>query len=96
MKYTNDQLLDDIEFLANRQVHSGSLGSSSPRDTGLSSNSIVSIAYGLVDIDNQTLPLDRYDLEACERMWEKLPEHRKVGATLVAISRAREVISSRK
>lgn len=95
MEYGNSQLMTDINFLANRQLRAGTFGGSN-RDTGVSSNCIVAIAYGLLDINEQYLPSDRYDLEACERMWKKLPEHRKKGKALEAMNLARQSISDKK
>lgn len=90
----------DVAFLANRckNVGRARFYDGEHRDIGLSSNSIVSIAYGLADIKDQKLPHDDDDLNACERMWEKLPDHRKCGDAMVAMERARNYrqLSSKK
>ena len=83
------QLNEDIKFLAERQLKAGSFGLSSDRCTGLSSNSIVAIAYGIISIEDQELPADISDMRSCERMWEKLPKHRKNGWALEAMKAAR-------
>lgn len=90
MTYTKKQLLQDVEFLAKRQNKAGSFSfNDDGRDTGVSSNSIVSIAYGLLELSKQYFPGDHSDLQACERMWSKLPEHRKQGDALKAMEAAR-------
>ena len=81
----------DVDFLVHRAVLAGICRfSDSHRDYGLSSNSIVSIAYGLMPLEEQEMPSDRWDLAACERMWRKLPEHRKTENAVLAMDRARE------
>ncbi len=87
---TTEQLLKDVDFLADRatrtgRVEFGGVG----RDTGMSSNSIVAIAYGLSSLSDQILPGDASDMASCERMWRKLPEHRKTGDALAAMEVAR-------
>jgi hypothetical protein len=78
----------DIEFLLNRAMKAGSFSTSNERDTGLSSNSIVAIAYGLKGLHEQILPIDQSDLRACERMWLKLPPHRMTPDAKEAMNRA--------
>jgi len=96
MKMTNEQLKLDIDFLAARQMKAGSFGSSGlGRDTGVSANSIVCIAYGLRKLSEQKLPGDYYDLQACERMWDKLPKHRKTGDAVKAMEAARDKFEAR-
>ena len=82
----------DVEFLAARAEHANSWNSnfSSDRDTGRSSNAIVRCAYGGRMLDRTEAPRDESDLAACERMWEKLPEHRKTPDALAAMGLARE------
>jgi hypothetical protein len=55
----------------------------------MSSNSIVAIAYGITPLENQTLPSDWSDLNACEKMWLKLPAHRRTPDATTALDRAR-------
>ena len=83
--FTKKQLQEDILFLARRQSDASSFSFGyTERDTGLSSNSIVSIAYGLTVIENQYMPADESDIKSCENMWKKLPAHRKQGEALMA------------
>lgn len=86
--YSIQELKEDVEFLINRSLKSSSISfREDGRDTGLSSNSIVAIAYGL-DV-KQEMPGDVSDLAACERMWKKLPEHRKTDNSIMAMDKAR-------
>jgi len=84
-----DELLEDIEFLAKRQQKASSISFYGERDTGVSSNCIVSIAYGVTKLEDQSFPSDLSDMIACENMWKKLPAHRKTGDGLTAMERAR-------
>lgn len=78
----------DIKFLAERNLRSG-IDCMDERETGLSSDSIVAIAYGTLPPEKQILPSDKSDLMACERMWKKLPQHRKTASVIQAMERAR-------
>lgn len=80
----------DLAFLIERATRTGSVSFTGNRDTVASSNSIVSIAYGQTDLKNQQLPSDISDMESCENMWKKLPEHRKIGDALIAMKTARD------
>ena len=62
MDFTKEQLQEDIYFLSKRQMDKGF---QEKRDTGMSSNSIVAIAYGLLPLKNQYFPMD-----ASDRDWE--------------------------
>ena len=89
---THDSLLADVEFLAPRTVGANCLTvSEKGRDTGASSNSVVAIAYGLEAKLRHgiELPGDEDDLDSCERMWGKLPYHRKTPKVIAAMGRAR-------
>ncbi|MGL4370765.1 MAG: hypothetical protein ACRCUT_14000 [Spirochaetota bacterium] len=80
----------DIEFLARRAYMASCIRFGDyERETGASSNSIVAIAYGFIEPVHQELPSDDSDLMACERMWKKLPEHRKANFVVNAMGRAR-------
>ena len=83
---------EDINFLLNRSLKAGCCSFSSDRDTGISSNSIVAIAYGAKPLEKQDLPSDWSDLKACELMWEQLPSHRKTLDAQEAMRRARAII----
>jgi len=86
---TNEKLQQDIKFLAERQLKAGSVSFMGERETGISSNSIVAIAYGLESLEKQKFPSDVSDMQSCENMWKKLPEHRKIGDGLKAMEAAR-------
>lgn len=88
-KMTNEQLQQDLKFLAERQLKAGSVSFIGQRETGVSSNSIVAIAYGLTPLEKQELPSDVSDMQSCENMWKKLPKHRKIGDGLKAMEAAR-------
>lgn len=90
---TKNDLLADIAFLIRRSRNAGSWTNDSDRDFGASSNSIVEIAYGLTPLAKQVLPLDLSDLDACERMWIKLPTHRHTSNAIKALDRARHAVS---
>ena len=83
---TKAQMQADIDFLARRAASAGSFGTrEDDRDTGASSNSIVAIAYGIKPLKDQFMPGDVHDLAACQRMWARLPDHRKRGDALTAM-----------
>jgi len=86
---TKKQLEQDVIFLAKRNENTNMVGFIRERDTGMSSNSIVSIAYGVRSLKDQTLPADKSDMDSCENMWKKLPEHRKIGDAVKAMEGAR-------
>lgn len=85
---TKKQLEQDIKFLAERQLHAGSVSFMGEREIGISSNSIVAIAYGIQPLEKQKFPSDLSDVKSCENMWKKLPEHRKKGDGLKAMVKA--------
>jgi len=92
-KLTRKQLLEDVRFLADRSARTGGVAfGDRERDTGMSSNSIVAVAYGMKGV-HPRLPGDQSDLNACEEMWKKLPAHRKTYAVLAAMENAREAIT---
>lgn len=82
----------DVKFLLNRAMQAGCCSFREDRDTGLSSNSIVAIAYNRIPLDAQELPADANDLAACENMWCKLPGHRKTMDATEAMQRARMAV----
>lgn len=89
-----EQLKADVKFLAERAHKAGSWSSGDEgRETGVSSNSIVAIAYGLTT--EQQLPSDTSDLAACRRAWAKLPEHRKTSAAITAMDEAELFIAEK-
>ena len=86
---TNEELQEDVKFLAERQLKLASASFTQDRDTGVSSNSIVAIAYGVNSIENQKFPADEGDMQSCENMWKNMPAHRKTGDALKAMHAAR-------
>ena len=89
----NAQLKEDVLFLSRRAMRAESVTfTDENRDAGSSSNSIVSIAYGTLNLRAQILPYDESDLLACGRMWDKLPIHRKTQKAKKAMKRAKEAL----
>ncbi len=87
------EMLADIAFLLERAGHAGSCSFvDDGRETGRSSNSIVAIAYGATPLEQQALPCDSADLRACQRMWEKLPPHRRTKQARLALKRAQDAV----
>jgi len=84
----------DIDFLLIRATTAGlGIKNKEKKDIGRSANVIVAIAYGALDSQNvDDLPLDVIDLATCERMWVKLPIHRKTEAAIIAMERARQTV----
>jgi hypothetical protein len=87
------ELYLDVDFLAKRSMKAGFVQMSAERNTGVSSNSIVGIAYGLIPIEEQELPEDLADLTACRLMFEKLPVHRKTKEVDEAMHRACQALA---
>lgn len=85
-KFTVFQLEDDVQFLACRASAAGSFGWDEERDSGISSNSLVGLAYG---IGEQKMPSDRSDYAACVRAVRKLPRHRRTKNILSALKKAK-------
>lgn len=77
----------DIAFLLSRAMCAGSANFSNDRWTGMSSNSIVAVAYGG---EQKAMPSDRSDYAACVRTVRRLPKHRRTEAVKAALRRARE------
>lgn len=84
----------DIAFLAERSGWAGHCLFTEDREVGISSNSIVAIAYGLRTLAQQELPCDWSDLQACERTVAKLPTHRRTADVESAIAAARKVLQT--
>ena len=83
------ELQEDITFLVERSMKSSGITFGSERDTGMSSNSIVAIAYEVSTLENQCLPSDLSDMISCENMWIKLPANRRNGDAAKAMKKAR-------
>jgi len=88
---TKAQLQEDVIFLSKRSLRCGSVGfGNNQRDTGISSNSIVAIAYGIITLKDQCMPGDLSDMLSIDRMWDKLPIHRKSKDVKQAYKNAKE------
>ena len=81
-----DRAKADIAFLLARSGHAGSCSFSPGRWTGMSSNAIVSVAFGGEQTD---MPSDRGDYAACVRTFARLPRHRRTHAVKDAMRKAR-------
>jgi hypothetical protein len=91
------ELEEDIKYLLARAGQAGSCHfSDEGRDVGMSSNSLVSIAYHEILIVDQVLPLDQGDLDACQLAFDRLPAHRKNQSALMALECAKFAISNQK
>lgn len=96
MNYTKTELIADIKFLARRSMLAGTCSFTPERECGVSSNSIVAIAYGIEKLKDQNMPSDEWDLEACKNMWRKLPKHRKRTNACNAMAAAEAAIKLKK
>ena len=83
---TLEQAAADIEFLLARCECAGSCSFGSDRWTGMSSNAIVSLAYGG---KQDAMPRDRSDYAACVRTVRRLPLHRRTPEVMQALRLAR-------
>lgn len=89
---TPQEMQADIAFLLLRAGSAGSCSFTSDRWTGMSSNAIVSLAYGG---KQDCMPYDRSDYAACVRTVQRLPRHRRTEAVLGGLWKAREFYLSR-
>lgn len=92
MSLTLDQAKADIAFLLLRADSAGSCNFTNARWTGMSSNSLVAVAYGGKQRD---FPSDRSDYAACVRTFVRLPLHRRTPEVRKALETAREHYLSR-
>jgi len=89
---TPEQMQADIDFLLLRAGSAGSCSFTSDRWTGMSSNAIVSLAYGG---EQKAMPFDRSDYAACVRTVRRLPKHRKTPAVMEGLRKAKEAYLAR-
>jgi hypothetical protein len=68
------ELREDVAFLLARSGHAGECMFGGKRWTGISSNALVSIAFGE---PGEAVPSDSSDLAACYRTVMRLPRHRR-------------------
>ena len=93
-EFTIAQLAEDVRFLAERADGANKCSFMDyERDTGVSSNAIVRLAYGGEPPHKHELPSDKQDLMACQRAFNKLPEHRKTVEVRAALDRAWNAIT---
>lgn len=89
---TEAEMMADIAFLLLRSGCAGSAYFGADRWTGMSSNAIVSLAYGG---EQTVMPSDRSDYAACARTVHRLPRHRRTPAIMTALAKAREAYLQR-
>lgn len=92
MNLTPEQQNADIAFLAKRQEQASRAFGGAERDTGASSNSLVSFAYGILEEFDLIMPSDQSDYRACVLAFEKLPAHRRTPRVRAALERQRMAI----
>lgn len=83
---TVEEMQADIDFLLLRADCAGSCSFTSDRWTGMSSNSLVALAYGG---RQSCMPSDRSDYAACVRTFLRLPKHRKTQKVRDGLRKAR-------
>ena len=88
---TREQMQEDINFLATRQKRTGGWYSDRKRDWGISSNSLVSFAYG---VGSPEMPSDWSDYAACVRVARKMPRHRRTAAVMTALAVQRQAVDN--
>jgi hypothetical protein len=99
MNLTKQQLEADVKFLCKRARLAGSWRSDKKRSWGISSNAIVTLAYGgpwprRLGMECQ-MPGDQYDLAACERAVKLLPKHRRTPKVMKALQNARDFLAEK-
>ena len=88
LKEKFDKLQLDVDFLVRRMTLDNN---GKPREKGISSNSLVNMAYGVYSLK---MPMDQEDLDACELAFKNLPEHRKTEEIINALNEQRSAIKS--
>lgn len=89
MHLTEAQMRADIAFLAKRCHNAGAFSCGGERDWGISSNSLVAMAYR---VGRQQMPGDWHDYAACVRAVRHLPRHRRTPRILEALAKARRCV----
>jgi hypothetical protein len=82
----------DVAFLLARAAEAGACKFYGERWVGMSSNSIVSVAYGGEQTD---MPSDRGDYASCVRTVRRLPRHRRTPAVIAALRAAKGAYRTR-
>jgi len=83
---TPEQYEADIAFLLLRAGSAGTVTCRPDRWTGMSSNALVSLAYGG---EQKAMPWDRDDYAACVRTVRRLPRHRRTPTVMEGLRKAR-------
>ena len=89
---TREQMQADIEFLATRQKRTGVFYADQKRDWGISSNSLVSYAYG---VGVPEMPSDWSDYAACVRVARTMPRHRRTSLVMTALAVQKQAVEKR-
>ena len=90
---TREQLEEDVRFLAERQKKASCLSfKERHRSTGISSNSLVSYAYGVGSFE---MPSDWSDYAACVRAFRSMPRHRQTEDVALALSAQRTAVTKK-
>ena len=89
---THEQMQADIEFLAKRAGRAGKFSVQEGRDWGISSNSLVSLAYGVGSLE---MPGDWWDYAACERALSNMPVHRQTDVVREALVAQKKHVAAR-
>lgn len=87
-----ERLEADVAFLANRCKRTGGFCCDEKRDWGISSNSLVSVAY---EVGKPEMPFDWSDYAACVRAYRHLPRHRKNPEVKAVLIAQKEAVVSR-
>lgn len=87
-----ETLLAERDFLLARSGHAGTASFGNERWTGMSSNALVTVAFGGED---RRLPSDSSDLAACYRTVMRLPPHLLSESIFDQLERGESVIAER-
>lgn len=86
-----ERLKAERDFLLARAGHAGSCSFRPGRWTGVSSNALVSLAFG-GEVDCDALPLDSADLAACYRTLQRLPAHLVTQKVIDQLTRGEQAV----
>lgn len=86
------RLREEKDFLLARSGRAGSVSFGGARWTGMSSNALVTVAFGGSD---STTPSDNDDLAACYRCVMRMPLHLRTKAVFIQLERGEREVASR-
>lgn len=89
MQTTVEQISAERDFLLDRANAAGTCSFGAERWTGISSNALVTVAFGG---ENGALPSDCADLAACYRTVIRLPRHLISDAVLAQLRRGEDAV----